>query len=144
MLATLAEMRKAAGFVLHVSVNDTARQVEIALEQGFVNHDLLRFQHKRVPSDLDEEGDPFVFLLSGPADAEQVFWVHTQLCDLTKMGLARRLEVEQGRNRLTCYSDLDKLAMILLIQPGYIPPAPADGKGKGGRGRGKGRGRGHG
>ena len=36
----------------------------------------------------------------------------TPLPDLTKMGLARRLEVEQGRNRLDVYNTMDKMAMI--------------------------------
>ena len=58
------------------------------------------------------------------------------------MGLARRLEVEQGMDRAHCYDHMDKLAMMLLINPAYVAPLGAKGQGKDGKGKkGKGKGK---
>ena len=87
--------RQAAGLVLPVGCADTARDVELALEEQFMDHGLVRFAHQR---ETNAE-DPFTFIVSHPNDAEKVMWDHTPLLELNKMGLARRLEVEQGLPR---------------------------------------------
>lgn len=133
-LRTLAEILRSAGHTPAVSVHETARDVELALEASFLHHSLVRLDSVRETS----ADDPFVFSLSNPLDAERLFWDETPLDAMTKMGLARRLEMEQGQNRLRVFNDMTKTGLLLLLDPGHAIPVPAAGKGKG-RGGGKGR-----
>ena len=117
--------RQAAGLVLPVGCADTARDVELALEEQFMDHGLVRFAHQR---ETNAE-DPFTFIVSHPNDAEKVMWDHTPLLELRKMGLARRLEVEQGLPRIATFNEMSKIQMVLRIDPSFVPPPPP---GKGG------------
>ena len=90
MLSSPAELIRAAGCYPTPSDTASARDVEIELESKFMNFALNIFTHQRMDSDhLD---DPFTFHLSEPTDAEAALWGSTPVEDLTKMGLARRLE----------------------------------------------------
>ena len=126
-LHTLAELLRAAGFTLSVGVDDTARQVELALEATVMDHCLVRFHHVRETAATD---DPFVFTLSEPHDAEQVFWGETEPAALTKIGLARRAEVQWGMNRAHLYANMDKVQLVHMFDPDFVPPAPK-GRGEG-------------
>ena len=140
-LQSPAEILRAAGFTLPVQDQDSARDVELALEATFMEHWLVRFEHSRETSAGE---DPFIFTLTNPNDAEKLLWGETPPQELTKMGLARRAEVERGMNRKECYANMDKEELVLLFDAAYVPPAPkGKGKGKGpGRGGGGGGGRG--
>ena len=110
-----------------VGCADTARDVELALEEQFMDHGLVRFAHQR---ETNAE-DPFTFIVSHPNDAEKVMWDHTPLLELNKLGLARRLEVEQGLPRIATFNEMSKIQMVLRIDPSFVPPPPP---GKGGAG----------
>ena len=109
-----------------VGCADTARDVELALEERFMDQGLVRFAHQRETN----ARDPFTFTVYNPNDAERVMWDQTPLSELKKMGLARRLEVEQGLPRITTFNEMNKMQMIIRIDPAFVPPAAA-GKGKG-------------
>jgi len=92
MLSSPAEIMRAAGCYPAAAGSDTvsARDVEIELEGKFMDYSLTVFTHGLMASELLD--DPFAFHLSEPVDAEQALWTSVVLEDMTKMGLARRLE----------------------------------------------------
>ena len=134
MLQTPAELLRAAGWMLPVAVDASAREVELMLEATFLDHTLVRFEHQRETADAE---DPFVFSLRNPNDAEQMMWDGKSLPEMPKMALARRLEVLHGRNRMECFNSMSKIMMITTLDPTYIAPVPAAPKGGGGGGKGK-------
>ena len=150
MLLSIAEIVRAAGKYVDTSPNDTARDTEVKLEACIMDCALVRYDHSRLHASDDHfDGDPFVFELTAPSDAEEVFWASKPIGDHTKMALARRLEIVQGDDRVTLWRNLRKSALLVAVDPAYVPPpAPpkghAKGRGRGGRGRGRGRGKGRG
>ena len=128
MLSSPAEVLRAAGCFPTASDSATAREVEIELEAKYMDHSLTIFNHRR--SSSDHFDDPFTFHLNNPTDAEASLWASVAMEDLTKMGLARRLEVTHGENRASAWRNLSKLALLLALDPTYVPPPPAKGKGK--------------
>ena len=139
MLCTLAELPRAAGYNPPARPNDTARAVEIALESSVFDHNVLRYAHRRLQNEA--HADAYTFLLHEPADAEQVFWTKTALSDMTKMALARRLEVMHGVNRLDAWRSMNKASLMLAADPTFVapaPPAPVAPKAKGVGPKGKG------
>ena len=152
MLCNLAELIRAAGCYPTASDTATAREVEIELEAKFMDYSLVVFTHTRMADEHFD--DPFTFHLSNPSNAEHVHWADLDLPEMTKMGLARKLEVAKGFDRANAWKTLSKSALIVALDPTYVPPPPppgpggkaaVKGKGKGGKGaagRGKGKGKG--
>ena len=123
MLHTVAELLRAAGHVVPTNDCEPARYVELKCEAVFLDFRLTRYEHNRLIDVFD--GDPYVFELCEPSDAEHFCWAHTPLDSMSKMGLARRLEVMHGRNRLEAYRGLSKLALCLAVDPAFRPPKGA-------------------
>ena len=139
LLLTLAEVLRAAGHYPTVSVADTARDVELLLEADFMSKSLGRYDSIR---ETAADG-PFVFALESPIDAELRYFDETPLDALTKMALARKLELQQGCDRMQVYNENTKQSILFRLNPGAAaaapaPPVPAPA----GRGKGPGRGRG--
>ena len=69
-LLTLAEILRAAGFFLLAPDGASARQVELALERSFMDHDLMQFEHIRETAAAD---DPYIFTSPTPIMRKCVF-----------------------------------------------------------------------
>ena len=134
---TLAELVRAAGFYPDVLAGESARDVEVKLETHFLDHDLLAFKSERMFG--SSPGDEWTYCLSDPAPAETVYQDTVPLADMTKMCLARRLELSGGPPRFNSWGHMSKAGLYAAIgMPADAAAAPAA------KGKGKGRGRGHG
>ena len=151
--ATIAELIRAAGH--YIENEGTAREMEIKYEKAFATLDVVRFNGSRF---LDGNM-PWQFLLTEPVDIEQYAFANRPPQDVTKMCLARRLQILDGSDDATrCRRwELTRDALIALLQDhhagggldlgGGAPDDDIDhdeddddaGKGRG-RGRGRGRG----
>ena len=127
------------GCYIPTPADATARDREIALENVFFEHDLTTFDSSLVESG-DIHADPFRFRLSSPADAEDHYRGTIAVEQMTKMALARKLEVTQGMDRWEAWRGMSKLGLLVALNPAYVAPAPpvlAGGGGGGGGGGGK-------
>ena len=104
---TIAEISQASGYHPATSHRDTTRDVEIKHESCFLSHDIVVYDAARY------DGDSWQFLASNPRPLEQNF-LEIPLEQLTKCGLARRLQLQEGLSdaqRSELYS-LTKLALL--------------------------------
>ena len=122
ILQTIGEIVRAAGHHVQVQPNESARSVEVRLEATIFDHNVVRYVHKQLPHHIYD--DVYCFALSEPSDAEHVYWNRTPLADHNKMGLARRLEVMHGVDRLHAYQHMNKTALLLAVDPTYQAPPP--------------------
>ena len=105
MNSTVGEISKAAGYYPACDENASERDLEILHETAFLNHDVRVFKGSRLGEDLDEKAT-WSFELQHPGeDIEEYNFELKQLPDLTKMALARVLQLrnnlsDQERNRL--------------------------------------------
>jgi hypothetical protein len=148
--ATMAEIMLAAG--LHLEAGATARDTELIYERAFADLEVLRFVGER----YDARRSEWYFVLQDPTEVEEYTYMSRNVNDLTKMALARRLQVIEGSDDATRSRrwELTKDALLQLLvdnadlavgaveglgddedDDSDAPPAPPRGRGRG-RGRG--------
>ena len=76
-----------------------SRERELLLEVQYAEEDRLVHQHEH----LWEDADPWVFRLHHAEPAEMQYLNETPADKLSKMALARLLELTKGRNRRRAY-----------------------------------------
>jgi hypothetical protein len=94
--ATVAEICRAAGDHVAAAPTDSARDVELTLERRLVNHQVVRFHSERVSNDAILTDYPWAFILTSPIDFETVFIQTRQINELTKMSLARQIQLNES------------------------------------------------
>ena len=150
MPSSIAEISRAAGFHPPVGPEATEREVELLHEQAFLQHGVLLYTSERV----GDSSNPWSFVLSEPRDPEDDFIETRPQHALTKMGLARSLQVRDGltdKQRDDMWSKLSKDELLVAFghEPGVGEGARDDGNDHDdeapgaaqGRGRGRGRAR---
>lgn len=139
--ATIAEIIRAAG--LNIDVEGSVRDMELRYEASFATLGVIRFEGQRFEGRLSE----WYFILSESADLEEFAFLTKPVQDLTKMALARRLQILEGsdddvRSRRW---ELTKEALLGLLMDHHagidMDVDDEDGDGGAPRGRGRGRGR---
>ena len=135
--ATIAELIRAAGLYLPAAANETARTLELKLEQRFLDYQLTVYDHQReVMADHGgDDADAYEFTLSNPCDVEACLWADTPMAEQTNLALARRLSLRDGIDMWRAFETMSKDGLIVAL--GGAPLGA-------GRGRGKGKGRGAG
>ena len=134
-LHTIAEIAIAAGHYLATDHLDTEAAVEALYEQHFLSLEPLRYDSVR----MGGPGHHWDYILSNPIDVESHAFDTRSINDLTKMALARALQIDEGssddlRSRRWLLSK-----DVLLAHLAHGPPAPAVPPARGGRGRARGR-----
>ena len=109
--ATVAEILRAAGH--HIPVEGTARDMEVKYEKAYSELEVLKYTGDR----FDGRRADWFFVLTNGVEVEEDSYMNRQIQDLTKMALARRLQVLDGsddetRNRRW---ELTKDALIALL-----------------------------
>lgn len=146
---TPAEILTAAGAFPTIAVDDTERDVELKQEASFMRYELVRYTSVRVGT----EGMPWHYYLSDPVDAEVVYFHFRDAADITKMCLARTIQIRDGltdaQRTLAWGAPRDVLlaavATDVSVEDATAAAAAARARGRGaarGGGRGRGRGRG--
>ena len=141
-LLTIAELMTNCGIRVPLDASKTAAENEMALEEAFASEDLRRFTgHLETSAD-----EVHVYTLSDDVPAEAAFLEQEPFETLTKMALARLLELRgEGPRRELFPMSLQALRARAAPNPAGPPEdeAAPDAPGRGGRGRrgGKGRGR---
>ena len=95
MDASVAEIVRAAGHFPPAAHDATPRDVELRLEKDFLDFFLVRLKSQHVPFDSSR---PWSFMLSEPVDIEEYFIARTPVEDLSKIALARQLQLREGLN----------------------------------------------
>lgn len=143
-LLTIADLMTNCGIRVPLGAPRAAAESETALEEAFAHQDLRRFTgHLETAAD-----EVHVYTLTDEVDAERAFLEEVPFETLTKMALARLLELREGTPR----QELFPLSLQALraraapenlgeIAAAAAPDAPGPGKGGRGRRGGKGRGR---
>ena len=143
-LLTIAEIMSNCGIRVPLDASRNAADIEMALEEAFAAEDLRRFTgHLETSAD-----EVHVYTLSDDVPAEAAFLEQEPLETLTKMALARLLELRGEGPRRELFP-LSLQALRERAAPNPAAPlaeeddAAPDAPGRGGRGRrgGKGRGR---
>ena len=144
--ATIAEISKASGVFPALDPNADAATEEAIHEREFLSHAPLHFDSIRCP---DSDG-PWDFLLTNAEDAEQYAFNTRSIFVLTKMALARQLQLRDGtrdevRNARWGLTIDALLASLIGDGAGGDGGGKGGGKGaKGGKGGKGGRGKGAG
>ena len=89
MDCTIAELSKACGFHPAVAVNATARDVELLHESMILGHDAMSHTTTRIY----DEDHPWLYKLSDPTLLEEHYIAVTPMDELTKMGIARQIQL---------------------------------------------------
>lgn len=140
--ATVAEICRAAGDHVAAAPTDSARDVELTLERRLVNHQVVRFHSERVSNDAILTDYPWAFILTSPIDFETVFIQTRQINELTKMSLARQIQLNEsltGDQRDKLWEKSWDTLAAAYVQPhsAHAGAAALEPKGKG-RGAAKG------
>ena len=99
----------ASGLVVQSGPDVTARDLELRFESEAMRHNLVKYESQHVFTDqFTFAEDPVVFLLRDPSDAEQVYFANTSNDSMTKMGLARKLEILHGLQRVDAWKHMSK------------------------------------
>ena len=148
MTMTVAELSRAAGFHPAFPANATARDVELLHEARALQHGILVYTATRVGA----SDAPWDFVLTDPVDIEDAFVLSRPTETLTKMAIARQLQLrdalsDEARNRQWAAMTKTALLAVLVPPPAGVGAAPvpvalaappgADAPGRGG-GRGLG------
>ena len=145
--ATVAELIRAGG--KHIEAEGTIRDMEIKYEAAFATLGTINFDAERFEGRRSE----WSFALSGYVDAEEAAFMTKPVADLTKMALARRLQILEGSTDAVRARrwELTKEALIGLIVAHdggggdvHVGDGGGDEEVDGGAPRGRGRARGRG
>ena len=150
-LCTVSEIARAAGYFPQVEIDDTAAIVEAKYEEKLLSFEVIHFDSVRIGEDVD----PWGFILSNPVDVETLCFNTRGVVDLTKMALARKLQLNDGTSdalraeRWQLSKDNLLAALALALDGGAVarpaaagagaavaPPAIRGRGGRGGRGAG--------
>ena len=140
-LLTIAELMSNCGILLPTDASRTAADSELALEEAFAREDLRKFT-----GHLETQAEEVhVYSLTDEVPAEAAFLEEEPIENLSKMALARLLELrEEGTRRELFALSWDALRaradMGALDGEARPPPPGRRGRGRGGRSA-KGRGR---
>ena len=123
VLATVAEISRAAGYFPPVGDDSRPRDVELLHEAAFLTHDLMVYRSCPVT----DPAQPWDYELRDPVDAEAVFLAQPYSA-MKKMALARAVQRDNDlsdRARDRIYSTLT-VAEILAVLAGTraVPPDP--------------------
>ena len=145
-LCTVSEIARAAGYFPQVEIDDTAAIVEAKYEDKLLCFEVIHFDSARIGEDVD----PWGFILSNPVDVETLCFNTRGVVDLTKMALARKLQLNDGTSdalraelwQLSKDNLLAALALALDVGAVARPAAagagaavaPSSIRGRGGRG----------
>ena len=157
MEATIAEISSAAGYHPPLPRDASARDHEILHERHFLDHNVSVCEGNRVSYDMGgDTGPDWSFVLSQDThDVEQYCFSQRRFADLTKMALARQLQLRDGLtneqrdalwalNKTTLMNSLVHGAgrgraagagAAAGVAVGVAAPVGARGRGRGGRGR---------
>ena len=123
VLATVAEISRAAGYFPPVGDDSRPRDVELLHEAAFLTHDLMVYRSCPVT----DPAQPWDYELRDPVDAEAVFLAQPYSA-MKKMALARAIQCgnelsDRARDRM--YSTLS-VAELLAVLAGTrpVPPDP--------------------
>lgn len=129
--STVAEISLAAGYYPDVGTSDSAREVEWKHECALLNHDIFVYDARRCTyNDGDEWGASWSWILDEPGtDIEEHAWGTRDISSLTKMALARQLQLrdmlsDDQRGRIWGLSKDVLLAAILDPTVNVLGPAP--------------------
>ena len=118
--AVVASLQTIADILFHagqpypaLAAGANARDVEIAMEEmyAFVPREVWASEH------LVGEEEPHTWLLKDPESAEEKYLQETGAEHLTKMALARLLELRQGADRRRSWQRLSVAALIAALAP---------------------------
>jgi hypothetical protein len=130
--STIAEIARAAGYYPVVGSNVTERDVEIIHEREFLNHGIVQYDCVRARNVISESGDTehWAFSLSAVGyDVEDVAFESRDFAALTKMGMARMIQLRDGlddNRRSELWSRYTKTALAAEItNAGGVPLAIA-------------------
>ena len=133
--STIAEIAQGCGYFAPVASADDAEKVEQTHLSKFLNHCPMVHTAVRIGTDTE----PWNFVLSEPLELEQVTFASRPLKDLTKMALARQLQLTEGFSdaarddcwKLTIDVLLARLALVVDDEAIVAAVAKAKAKAKG-------------
>ena len=149
LLATVAEIARAAGDYPDVDGNATARDIEILLESRLLQHRVIRFQTVQRSGNEDA---PWDFTIQDGDDVEQAYIGPKNPRDLTKIALARQIQLRDdlsdAERGLLWQAKKDVVLAAYDNPPGVVgaaaapappvAPGPCRGRGRGRHVRGRG------
>ncbi len=141
-LLTPAEIARASGDFRPAPPGASKRDEEIMLELAFLGHDLVRYNSKQ---ETGERETHWQFIISGDELCEEAVLDATPQSELTKIMLARALQLREGlsdqqREKLWNMSRSALLAMYIAPPLPASPAGPAAAALAKGKGKGKGAG----
>ena len=86
------ELVRAAGYYPNTGPDDTPAILEAKYEEKFLSLEPLHYDSQHIAT----EDDPWGFVLSNPVDLEMHCFQNRPVNDLTKMALARKLQLADG------------------------------------------------
>jgi hypothetical protein len=129
--ATVAEISRGCGYYPAALPDDTTRAVELKHESMFMRHGLVHYQ-SLLSTDAEH---PWNFVLSTPTNVETRIFNSRGIADLTKMALARHLQLLEGTSdvlRDTHWGMTKEALLVAIIAAtdggggvGHVPAAPA-------------------
>jgi hypothetical protein len=119
--STIAEMCVAAGDRCVPRPGDSGRDREVQLEARLLTHNVVKFSSRR----LGDASHPWSFVVSEPVDIEAAFVRRCHPADLSKMALARQIQLQEcltdhRRDFLWTFSS-DLLLAAYLADPSTSP-----------------------
>lgn len=122
MPCTIAEISLTAGFHPTIPTNASEREVELIHERAFLGHGVLRYDCERI----GDSESAWRFVLRNPVDVEEHISASRPLEDMTKMALARALQLQDGltdAERDAAWGRLKKGELLLALQGARLPEA---------------------
>ena len=115
MLASLAHLARTAGIPVVIAAEDTERDVEVKLESKILDSRVSAYSSAAIP---DAENH-YSYMLSEAGDLEQHWLSKQNFTELTKMALARQIQIQddltdEARNKLW---HLNRAALMLAWSP---------------------------
>ena len=114
--ASIAELSLAAGYYPPVAPDASAREVELDHEAHFLDHNVHVFQYRRFPVGNGTTVGKWSLIVQEDSgeDVEHRHFAEEALANLTKMALARALQVRDG------LTTADLAALLNLTKPVLI------------------------
>lgn len=122
MPCTIAEISRAAGFYPTTPAEASERDVELIHERAFLGHQVLRYHCERIGT----SDHAWQFCVRDPVDLEEHIAASRPLADMTKMALARMLQLRDGltdADRDSAWAKLKKGELLLALQAAGAPEA---------------------
>ena len=107
-----AQILVAAGLHAPSPPGQTPAELEIQVENLYRDHSRVRFTHGHLPDVLD----PHRYLLQDPEDCEQTYLEQTPMPELTKLALARALELRGDGSAHEIWKDRANTQNTLLVR----------------------------